>query len=226
MRASPAPLALLVAIFVSNLPESLVGAVAMRRGGLPGVTLVGIWAATAAVLTAAVVLGYGALSLVSPSTLAFPLAIAGGAVLASLADRLMPEAFEHGRPLNSFATGAGFVLSFVLAELGGRRADDRRRRPRSRPASVRELICAYREEEDGEGEEEDDLHAHRVPNRHAAQSGTRRPPGRAILAKRRSDPSAIRPAMDGDTVEGRAQFTPRGCACFRHRRLGLQGYGR
>jgi ZIP family zinc transporter len=110
-------LALLVAIFVSNLPESLVGAVAMRRGGLPGVTVVGIWAATAAVLTAAVVLGYGALSSVSPSTLAFPLAFAGGAVLASLADTLMPEAFEHGRPLNSFATGAGFVLSFVLAEL-------------------------------------------------------------------------------------------------------------
>jgi hypothetical protein len=37
------------------------------------------------------------------------------AVLASLADTLMPEAFEHGRPLNAFATAAGFFLSFVLA---------------------------------------------------------------------------------------------------------------
>jgi ZIP family zinc transporter len=54
---------------------------------------------------------------VSHEALAFPLAFAGGAVLASLADTLMPEAFEHGRPLNSFATGAGFVLSFVLAGL-------------------------------------------------------------------------------------------------------------
>ena len=35
-----------------------------------------------------------------------PLAFAGGAVLASLADTLMPEAFEHGRPLNSMATAA------------------------------------------------------------------------------------------------------------------------
>ena len=41
--------------------------------------------------------------------------LAGGAVLASLADTLMPEAFEHGRPLNAFATAAGFFLSFVLA---------------------------------------------------------------------------------------------------------------
>ena len=27
----------------------------------------------------------------------------------------MPEAFEHGRPFNSFATAAGFFLSFMLA---------------------------------------------------------------------------------------------------------------
>jgi ZIP family zinc transporter len=36
-------------------------------------------------------------------------------VLASLADTLMPEAFEHGRPLNSMATAAGFLVSFILS---------------------------------------------------------------------------------------------------------------
>jgi len=51
----------------------------------------------------------------SEQVLAVALAFAGGAVLASLADTLMPEAFEHGRPLNAFATAAGFFLSFVLA---------------------------------------------------------------------------------------------------------------
>jgi len=49
------------------------------------------------------------------SVLALALGFAGGAVLASLADTLMPEAFEHGRPANAFATAAGFFLSFVLA---------------------------------------------------------------------------------------------------------------
>ena len=48
-------------------------------------------------------------------SLAFPLAFAGGAVLASLADTLMPEAFEHGRPLNSMSTAGGFLLSFILS---------------------------------------------------------------------------------------------------------------
>lgn len=51
----------------------------------------------------------------SESILAVAFAFAGGAVLASLADTLMPEAFEHGRPLNAFATAGGFFLSFVLA---------------------------------------------------------------------------------------------------------------
>jgi zinc transporter, ZIP family len=35
--------------------------------------------------------------------------------LAKLADTLMPEAFEHARPLNSLATAAGFSVSFVLS---------------------------------------------------------------------------------------------------------------
>ncbi|MDQ3742395.1 MAG: zinc permease [Actinomycetota bacterium] len=107
---------LLVAIFFSNLPESLVGAVAMREGGQTARFAIGIWAICAVVLALAVVLGRAVLSGASHHTLAFCLAFAGGAVLASLADTLMPEAFEHGKPWNSFATGAGFFVSFMLAE--------------------------------------------------------------------------------------------------------------
>jgi ZIP family zinc transporter len=106
---------LLVAIFFSNLPESLVGAVAMREEGRTPRYAISIWATCALALTVAVLLGRGLASELSDETLAVCLAIAGGAVLASLADTLMPEAFEHGRPWNSFATAAGFFLSFVLA---------------------------------------------------------------------------------------------------------------
>jgi zinc transporter, ZIP family len=73
------------------------------------------WIVCAIVLAAAVVLGRGVAGVLSEYVLAVTLAFAGGAVLASLADTLMPEAFEHGRPLNAFATAAGFFLSFVLA---------------------------------------------------------------------------------------------------------------
>jgi len=108
-------LALLVAIFCSNFPESLVGAVAMRRGGRSALFAIGIWSLAAVLLTLAVVFGRGVFAQLSEEHLAFPLAFAGGAVLASLADTLMPEAFERGRPLNSMATAAGFLLSFILS---------------------------------------------------------------------------------------------------------------
>ena len=66
-------------------------------------------------LAAAVVVGRATAEGLGEHVLAVALSFAGGAVLASLADTLMPEAFEHGRPLNAFATAAGFFLSFVLA---------------------------------------------------------------------------------------------------------------
>ena len=50
-----------------------------------------------------------------PETISLPLAFAAGAVIASLADTLMPEAFEHGGPAVALSTAAGFVLSFVLS---------------------------------------------------------------------------------------------------------------
>ena len=87
----------------------------MRRGGRSAGFAIAISSVTAVLLVLAVVAGRAAVAQVGDTTLAFTLAFAGGAVLASLADTLMPEAFEHGRPLNSFATAVGFFLSFVLA---------------------------------------------------------------------------------------------------------------
>jgi zinc transporter, ZIP family len=51
----------------------------------------------------------------SADGLSVALGFAGGAVLASLADTVMPEAFDSGGPLVAFATTGGFFLSFVLA---------------------------------------------------------------------------------------------------------------
>ncbi|GAA4964351.1 ZIP family metal transporter [Actinoplanes utahensis] len=110
-------LALLAAIFVSNFPEALVGSASMREQGRSQTFILGTWLTCAALLTLAVVVGAGPLSTASPEVISLPLAFAGGAVLASLADTLMPEAYEKGGPLVALSTTAGFVLSFVLATL-------------------------------------------------------------------------------------------------------------
>jgi ZIP family zinc transporter len=62
-----------------------------------------------------VIVGAGPLANTDPETISLPLAFAAGAVIASLADTLMPEAYEHGGPAVALSTAAGFVLSFVLS---------------------------------------------------------------------------------------------------------------
>lgn len=110
-------LALLAAIFVSNFPEALVGSASMRAQGRSQTFIVGTWLGCAALLALAVVVGAGPLSGAPGETLSLPLAFAAGAVLASLADTLMPEAYEQGGPTVALSTTAGFVLSFYLATL-------------------------------------------------------------------------------------------------------------
>ncbi len=108
-------LTLLVAIFASNLPESMAASIAMRASGSSRAFVLGVWSGTAVVLAAAVVVGYGLLDAVGEETLAWPLGFAGGAVLASLADTLMPQAYRDAGPATAFATTLGFLLSFLVS---------------------------------------------------------------------------------------------------------------
>jgi ZIP family zinc transporter len=117
LNAGSGGLALLAAIFVSNFPEALVGSASMRAQGRSQTFVLGTWLGCAALLTIAVMIGAGPLANTSPETISLPLAFAAGAVLASLADTLMPEAYEKGGPLVALSTTAGFVLSFVLSTL-------------------------------------------------------------------------------------------------------------
>jgi ZIP family zinc transporter len=44
-------------------------------------------------------------------------ALAAGAVLAALADSLMPQAYAEGGPLVAFATSGGFLAAYALTTL-------------------------------------------------------------------------------------------------------------
>jgi ZIP family zinc transporter len=109
-------LALLVGIFASNLPEALGGAVGMRNGGRSRGFVIATWTATALLLTAAVVVGNALLVYTNEGVVAFARAFAAGAVLASVADTVMPEAYKEGGPLVAFATAAGFLLTFLISQ--------------------------------------------------------------------------------------------------------------
>jgi len=108
-------LALLVAVFASNFPEALAGAMSMRQQGLSRGAVVALWAGATVLLGAAVLVGRLVFAGASPEQLALPLAFAGGAVLASVIDTLAPEAFRDGGPFVALASAAGFFTAFVLS---------------------------------------------------------------------------------------------------------------
>lgn len=107
--------ALLAAVFASNFPEALAGAVSMREQDRSRFEVIGLWAGATALLAAAVVVGRLAFAGATPPQLALPLAFAGGAVLASVIDTLAPEAFRDGGSVVALASAAGFFTSFVLS---------------------------------------------------------------------------------------------------------------
>lgn len=108
---------LLVAIFVSNLPEAIAGAQKMRGVKQDSKRIMLIWCGAAVLLAIPVVVGYAAVENISEEALAIPLGFAAGAVLASLADTVMPEAYRdaRGNKWIAMATAAGFLLSFLVS---------------------------------------------------------------------------------------------------------------
>ncbi|WP_223763487.1 hypothetical protein NR800_17780 [Corallococcus interemptor] len=57
----------------------------------------------------------------APEVVAGTTAVAAGAILAMLADTMMPEATEGAHDLTGLITVAGFLAAFVLSKLGDER---------------------------------------------------------------------------------------------------------
>ena len=107
--------AMLAAVFLSNLPEAIAATSGLKASGWTSPRVLLLWAGIVAVSGLASVAGYGLFDSASPSVVAFVLAFAGGAILTMLADTMMPEAFEHGGNVAGLVTTAGFILAALLS---------------------------------------------------------------------------------------------------------------
>jgi zinc transporter, ZIP family len=108
------------AIFLSNIPEGLSSSAGMKRANRSARYIFGVWAGIAIVSGIAAIIGYAVFSHFSGEAIAATTAVAAGAILAMLADTMMPEAFEEAHDLAGLITVAGFLAAFVLTKLGER----------------------------------------------------------------------------------------------------------
>lgn len=114
---APEVAALAGSILLSNLPEAAGSAREMRDRGFSKATTLGVWAATAALLSAAAILGNLLLQGASEHHLAAIRCFAAGAVIASLATEVFPKAFKEDHHWAGVAAALGAILAFALGSL-------------------------------------------------------------------------------------------------------------
>ena len=108
-------IAVVAAVFLSNIPEGLSATSGMKASGRSTGYVLGLWAAVAAASTLAAALGYVLLGGVSPAVVAVVQAFAAGAILTMLSDTMVPEAVKHAGSLVGLVTALGFVCAFLLS---------------------------------------------------------------------------------------------------------------
>jgi ZIP family zinc transporter len=108
-----------IAIFISNIPEGLSSSAGMKKAGRSRTYVFGLWGAITIISGIAALLGYVACRGTSSEIIAGITAVAAGAMLAMLADTMIPEAFDEARNWAGLITVTGFLVAFILTQLGG-----------------------------------------------------------------------------------------------------------
>ncbi len=109
--------ALLVAIFVSNLPEAMGSAGQMHDAGTSRSAILRLWLLVAAICTVASAIGYLLAEAVGGDAKAAIDGFAAGALLVMLIDSMIPDARAEAGRTAGLVTVLGFALAAALSNL-------------------------------------------------------------------------------------------------------------
>jgi zinc transporter, ZIP family len=107
--------AVLVAIFISNVPEGLASSTGLASAGRSRSQIMGIWLVVVAISGLVAAISFWALGSAGGDVIALIDAFAAGAILTMLADDMIPDAFVEGDKLPGVATAAGFAVAALLS---------------------------------------------------------------------------------------------------------------
>ena len=109
----PVSATFVVAVFISNVPEALASTKGLVETGYRPRSVLALWFAVAGV--SAVTAGVGAtLDGLAPAVVAIVQSFAAGALLALIADSLLPEAYRDSGLRTGLFVVLGFALAFAL----------------------------------------------------------------------------------------------------------------
>ena len=109
--------AVVAAVFISNVPESLAAATGLRAAGRSPRWILTLWGGAALLTAAAAAFGYGVLGDLSERWIGFVNAFAAGAIVVMLVDTMLPEAHKYAGRVAGLLTVLGFAVSAALSSL-------------------------------------------------------------------------------------------------------------
>ncbi len=109
---------LLAAIFVSNLPEAIGSATAMRSAGSKRAAIVGLWGVVVVLCTLCSGVGFAIADTASDTLQAGINGFAAGALVVMLVDSMIPEATRQAGRTTGLVTTLGFAVAAALSGIG------------------------------------------------------------------------------------------------------------
>lgn len=106
-----------IAIFLSNIPESLSSATGMKNAGRTTKYIVLLWTGICILMGLSSLAGYAVFSNFSNGANAATMAVAAGAILAMISDTMIPEAFRLTRNFTGIIIVMGFLTAYLLSKL-------------------------------------------------------------------------------------------------------------
>lgn len=109
--------AMVAAVFLSNMPEAIASTTGLRASGWRARRLFGMWFAVAAAAGLASLAGYALLAGSPAELVAGVQAFAAGALLTMIANSMMPQAFALDGRTAGLLTTLGFGLAYAIGAL-------------------------------------------------------------------------------------------------------------
>ncbi|HRI06770.1 MAG TPA: cyclic nucleotide-binding domain-containing protein [Nannocystaceae bacterium] len=120
LGATQTPWGLVAGVFLANLPEAMSSSVVMRQQSFSVARILGLWSAVVVVTAAGAAFGNAALRGLDPEVFAVIEGCAAGAMLTSIAETMLPEAYHQGGWVVGLSTLAGFLAALgIKAATGG-----------------------------------------------------------------------------------------------------------
>jgi len=117
MEGTSISAALVGGLFLANFPESMSSAAVMKKQGSPTFHIIGMWVSLMIMTAVGAAMGNVFIADAPIHLRALLEGIAAGAMLAMIAQTMLPEAFDHGGWLTGLMTVIGFLAAIWMGTL-------------------------------------------------------------------------------------------------------------